>query len=200
MVDSPKHSTICITGLIVMMCLAACGTSSPVVQNRLDPTTGITITHTEEPIILYHDGSSRAAFAGDYINVGPIQVNRMGQHRYFLWLGVWSTMPAITKGNANDATSGFESIVVYADGEPLQLELAGRTPSAIGASEAVYVPPSHSSTDGYYEVTADQLRFISQASDIRLQTTGANSRSYEPWNGQESGQRGMQAFVDYLSY
>ena len=195
--NSSIQSGICLLGLIATLCLAGCGSSSPVIQDRLDPTTGVTITHAEAPIILYHDGSSRAAFARDFINMGPIQVNRMGQHRYFLWLGVWSTMPYY---NAGDAMDGFESIVVYADGEPLQLELSGRTPSTIGASESIYVPPSPSPTDGYYEVTADQLRFISQASDIRLQTSGANARSYEPWNGQQAGQRSMQAFVDYLSY
>jgi hypothetical protein len=195
MVNSAKHSANYILGLIATMCVAACGSSTPLVQDWLDPMTGVTITHAEAPIVLYRDGSSRAAFARDFVDLGPIQVNRMGQHRYYLWLGVWSTMPNYS---ADDATDGFESIVVYADGEPLQLELSGRTPSAIGASESIYVSPA--TADAYYEVTADQLRFISQASDVRLQTSGANTRSYQPWDSQQSGQRSMQAFVDYLSY
>lgn len=184
-------------GLMVLSGVVACGSTPPVIQDRLDPATGVTITAANAPLIFYRDGSSRAAFARDFVNMGPIQVNRMGQHRYFLWLGIWSTMPG---ADSADALDGFESVVVYADGEPLQLSLAGRTPNAIGASESVYLQPAASPNDGYYEVTADQLRFIARASAVRLQTSGAHGRSYEPWHGQEAGRRSMQAFLDFLSY
>jgi hypothetical protein len=186
-----------LASLVLLFTVVGCGTSTPVIQDRLDPTTGVTITHVDSPMVFYHDGSSRAAYAYDFVNMGPIQVNRMGQHRYYLWLGIWGTMQDT---NAGESLDGFDSIVIYADGEPLQLSLSGRAPNAIGASDSVYLKPTASPADGYYEVTADQLRFIARASDVRLQTSGPLTRSYEPWNGQDAGRRSMQAFLAHVDY
>ena len=186
-----------IFSLTLLFVLSSCGSSAPLIKDKLDPMTGVTITHAEVPLVFYRDRSARAAFARDFVNMGPIQVNRMGQHRYFLWLGIWNTMQ---DSHLSDEINSFESIIVFADGEPLQLSLAGWTPNAIGASESVYVKPVASLAEAYYEVTIDQLRFIAAASDVRLRTSGPQARSYEPWEGQGSGRGSMQAFLEYVTY
>jgi hypothetical protein len=183
--------------LPLLLAIGGCGSSQLLVVEKLDPLTGVTVTQSSAPTVFYSDSSSRAAFARDFINVGPVQVNRMGQQRYFLWMGVWSTMPG---SDFAGEVNGLESIVIFADGEPLELTLAGLTPGDIGVSESVYVRPSGSSAEGFYEVTADQLRFIAAASEIRLQTLGQDARLYASWNDKESTLSGLHEFVSHISY
>ena len=40
----------------------------------------------------------------------------MGEYSYFLWLGIWSTISDADRSYERD---GFESITLFADGEPL---------------------------------------------------------------------------------
>lgn len=177
--------------------LCSCSSSGPVIQDTLDPVTGITVTHAEVPLVFYRDRSARAAYARDFVNLGPIQINRMGRYRYFLWLAAWSTMQNAHLAEEHD---GFESIIVFADGEPLELTSAGWTPQAIGATESVYVKPVASAAEAYYEVTVDQLRLIANATDVRLQSTGPQAHTYEPWDSQASAHGSLQAFLEYVSY
>lgn len=170
-----------------------CSSNIDLVTNKLDPRTSVTITHTQSPLIFYRDVSGRAAHARDYVYLAPIGVNRSGMYRHYLWLGIWSTMDDVQPGRSRD---GFESIVVFADGEPLPLEISGWTPEAIGASEPVYLKPVASAADAYYEVAIDQLRLIAEAKDVRLQSTGSRPVMYEPWDGQTSAKAGLVEFLD----
>ncbi len=90
---------------------------------------------------------------------------------------------------------GFESIVIFADGEPLPLELSGWTPNAIGTSEPTYLKPVASSTDAYYQVTVDQIRLIAEATDIRLQTSGSFPREFGLWDDQRSAKDCLAEFL-----
>lgn len=141
---------------------------------------------------MYREDAARAAFARNYVHVGPIQVNRSGDHQYFLWLGVWSNMQAPNPAAQRD---GLDSIVIFADGEPLSLDVSGWTPDAIGASEPVYLKPVASSTDAYYRVTADQIRLIAEATDFRLRTTGTRPREFELWDAQSVSKSNLQGFL-----
>jgi hypothetical protein len=183
--------------LAAWLCIGGCTSTGTQIQERLDPTTGVTITFAEKPLIFYRDSSARAAYARDFVSLGPLQINRMGQYRYFMWAGIWNTMPV---SHLSDEIDGFESIILFVDGEPLQLTASGWAPSAIGASESVYVRPQAAAGEAYYEVTIDQLRFIAEASDVRLQTSGPGSVSYEPWESQRSGRDSMQAFVSRIGH
>ena len=185
---------------ILVLLLAACGgcvSTGGTVRETLDPVTAVTITRSRKPVLFYQDHSSRAAYARDYVNLGPFQVNRMGDYRYYLWLGVWTTLPSDISGDQRD---GFESVTLIADGEPLTLRLAGWTPSAFGGSEDVYVKPVASAADAYYEVTFDQIRLIAAASDFRLLTSGPSQASYELWDSQQSALAAFRQFVDRSDY
>jgi hypothetical protein len=163
----------------------------------LDPETSVTVSYTDTPIILYQDRSGRAAFARDYVNIGPIQVNQMGRDRYYLWLGIWST---IETQYERRQTSAFELVTVYVDGEPMLLDLDGWTPAAVGVTRPIYVKPVSSAADAYYEVTIDQIRLLAAAQEIRVQTTGERSASYEKWDNSESASRGFREFLAAVSY
>jgi len=172
--------------------LAACGSSGPLVEQKLDAVTGVTITRSTAPTVLYRDNSAHAAHARDYVYLGPVEINRMGSNSYYLWLGIWSTMQDDIRSSQRD---GFDTVIIYADGEPLPLELAGWTLDAIGVSEPVYVKPVASAADAYYRVTVDQIRLIAESSDIQLRVGTARPKSYTLWDKQGSANASMRAFI-----
>jgi hypothetical protein len=185
-----------ITGIALFM-LTACASSDGTIRNKLDPVTAVTITYSETPLVFYRDNSGKAAYARNFVHLAPLEVNRAGGFRYYLWLGIWNTMHSDVAGESRD---GFESVVIYADGEPLPLELTGWTATAIGASEPVYLRPVSSAADAYYEVTVDHLRLITASSDIRIQSTGPRPQSYELWDEQKPAKASLVEFLGNAVY
>jgi hypothetical protein len=179
--------------------IGGCGSSGSLVADQLDPVTGVTVTRSAVPLILYRDNSAQAAHARDYVYVGAIEINRMGQYRYFLWLGIWSTLRDPVEDDVAQRDS-FESVALFVDGEPLRLDLQGWTGEAIGVSESVYPAPVASATDAYYAVTLDQIRLLSEAASVRLQTSGIAAAAYEPWDDQSRATSSLQRFVENAAY
>ena len=179
-------------GTIVLI-LSGCASDPPTVGEKLDWHTGVTVSYVNTPLVLYRETPAQAAYARDYAQVGPIQVNRSGSYQYFLWVGSWATMQTTDILEHRD---GFESIVIFADGEPLVLELSGWTPDAIGASESTYLKPVASSTDAYYQVTVDQIRLIAEARDLRLRTGGSYPREFELWDEQTAARNDLAEFLN----
>ena len=160
--------------IFFLLGLISCGTSPSISNEKLDPLTGVTVTFVEAPLILYRENWAKAAYARNLVNMGPIQVNRAGNRRYYLWVGIWSTMRV---AEISEHRNAFESILIFADGEPLSLNVNGWTPDSIGLSEPAYIKPVASAVDAYYEVTADQIRLIAEATDLRLQSSGIARRA-----------------------
>jgi len=183
--------------ILVVLLLAACAGHSADTAHKLDSVTGVTITYSEAPMVFYRDNSGKAAHARNFVHLGPLEVNHMGDFRYFLWLGIWNTLQDVGSGDARD---GFESIVIFADGEPLALDLSGWTATAIGASEPVYIKSVSSAADAYYEVTIDHLRVIAGATDLRIQSTGPRQRSFELWDNQAAAKASLQEFLGKSVY
>lgn len=190
-------SSLRILAALPVLLLSACADHGALLQDKLDPVTAVTITYCQTPFVFYRDDTGKAAFARDYVHVAPLEVNRTGDFRYYIWLGIWDTLQDTDAGNASGS---FESIVIFADGEPLSLDLSGWLPAAIGASEPVYIKPVSSATDAYYEVTIDQLRLIAEASDLRLQSTGPKQQSYELWDQQTSARASLNKFLGKSVY
>jgi hypothetical protein len=164
---------------------------------KLDPVTSVTIAYSRIPFVFYRDDFGKAAFARNYVHMAPLEVNRRGEFRYFVWLGIWNTMQ---DAKTRESRGGFESIVIFADTEPLSLEIAGWSAEAIGASEAVYLRPVASAADAYYEVTVDQLRVISQAKEITIRTVEPAQRSFELWDQQSAAKAGLKEFLTKSVY
>jgi hypothetical protein len=177
---------------VALVLLTACATPGDSVSEKMDPLTAVTVTYSNSPLIVYRDNPSHAAFARDLVSLGPIEVNKTGSYRYYLWLGIWSTLQS---NNLDEQRDGFESIVLIVDGEPLLLDVAGWTPAAIETSHPVYAKPFASSLDAYYRVTADQIRLIAAADDLQLRTTGSAVREYELWGEQKAARNDLDAFL-----
>ena len=183
--------------MILAFSASGCVSTSTLIEEKLDLGTGVTVTHAMAPIVLYHDNSAYAAHARDYVYLGPVEINRMGSYSYFLWLGIWSTISDAERSWQRD---GFESITVYADGEPLQLELVGWTLESIGVSEPVYIKPVASAADAYYRVTIDQIRLIANAREIELHAGTSPTRVYLMWDRQGSAHAALREFLDHSLY
>ena len=199
MVESGSPVTIMRLILIALMVLvlSSCASAGSSAIDKLDPVTAVTITFSEVPFVFYRENPGRGAFARNYVNLGPLEVNRGGTFRYYLWLGIWSTMQYVDDTEPRD---GFDSVVLFADGEPLSLDIVGWTAAAIGASEPVYVKPADSAADAYYAVTVDQIRLIAEAKDLRLMSTGAPSRTFELWDEQQSARKSLAEFLQNSVY
>lgn len=183
----PKVAYLCVT-----LVLLGCAASPPSVNEKMDELTGATVTYASAPLMFYRDNASRAAYARNFINAGPIQVNRSGSYRYYLWVSSWSTMQVTDLVSVRD---GLESIVIFADGEPLLLELSGWGPDTMGLSEPIYLKPMASAADAYYQVTVDQIRLIAESSDLRLRTAGPQPRDFELWDDQTSAKASLAEFL-----
>ncbi len=183
--------------IAIGLLLASCASGGAYTAHQLDAVTGVTITYSLTPMVFYRDESGKAAYARSFVDMAPLEVNRMGEFRYFLWLGIWNTLRETNPGDPRD---GFESIVIFADGEPLSLELTGWTAAAIGASEPVYLKSVSSAADAYYEITIDHLRVIAAAKDLRILTSGTRPQSFEPWDEQRAAKVSLDEFLDKSVY
>ena len=181
------------SGLALLLFLVAgCVGPDSLALERMDPLTGVTVTRAPEPMVMYRNLSGQSAFGREYVYVGPVQVNKMGQRNHFLWLGIWRTADASDPAQTID---DFETIVIYADGEPLSLEAAGWTPGAVGLSESAYVKPVASAVDGYYAVTIDQLRLIAESNDLELRAGSRQPQRYVPWDSVREASQTMVTFL-----
>jgi hypothetical protein len=180
------------TLLAFVAAIIGCASAPDRPREILDPQTSATIVYSSASMLLYRDDPAHAANAKNLISMGPLQVDRSGHYQYFLWLGIWNTNHNVDETNGRD---GFDSIILFVDGEPLALEIAGWTPSSIGASQPVYAQPVASAIDAYYEVTIDQIRFIAEAKEIYLRTSGFRSLSFELWDDQAAAKQAFRRFL-----
>ena len=183
--------------ILIALLLTACAGNDARSLNKLDTVTGVTISYSRAPMVFYRDDFGKAAHSRNFVHLAPLEVNKMGEYRYFLWLGVWNTLQNARPGETRD---GFESITIFADGEPLSLQLSGWTASAIDASEPVYMKPVSSAADAYYEVAMDTIRVIAEADDIRILSTGPKQQSFELWDRNSAARSSLQEFLDRSAY
>ena len=171
--------------------LAGCADMTSTVQQRLDPLTGATLVRADTPMRFAHDQSGRAAYARDFVYLGPLSVNTMGDYRYYLWISAWST-----HGDAFDSVKrrdAFETITVFADGEPLSFDVAAWSHDSIGVSSPVYDQPVATAIHAYYRLTFDQIRLLAEAHDIHI--LAATGQRFEPWSTEQRGRQSLRDFV-----
>ena len=197
---SPRRTTSfrALLSAALVATLASCATNpSALTREFLDTGTGVTVTASRVPLVLYRDNPAAAAYARNVVHLGPIEINRSGEYRYYLWVGIWNTLQSSDPFLSRD---GFENLIITVDGESMALEIAGWTPAAIDTSAPVYLPPVASASEAYYPLTVDQIRFIAEARNVTLRTTGSAPREYNLWSGQQSARQALLAFLDRVGY
>lgn len=178
--------------LAALIFLHACAAGQPTVIEKLDESTAVTYTHSRSALILSPDIPLDREKTRDYVQIGPIEVNRMGALRYYLWLGI-SDVGNLQSAAADHA--GFEKIFLMLGDQEIALEVLGWTPSAIGVSEPVYKKLFPTSVDAFYEVTLAQIRRMSDVGTVTLRTTGAAPKEFVSWYKQTTAKEDLAEFL-----
>ena len=100
----------------VLICVAAgagCSSNAPLTHERLDSVTGVTVRYIEHPLVFVRRVPGLDVLAKDFVDLAPIEINRSGDYRYFIWLGV------STAGDDAEIRVEFESVDIFADGTTL---------------------------------------------------------------------------------
>lgn len=172
----PARNKPALFAVAVLGLLSACATEQPAVVDYLDESTAVTITRSRTPFVLSTGTSADAA--RDFVQIGAIEINRMGARRYFLWFGISEVM--YTK-DARSNPDGFESIVFDVGKEEFQLDVVGWTEKAIGAGKPIYEKLFRTTVDAYYEVSLQQIELLADVNSISFRTTGITPKEYTPW-------------------
>jgi len=178
--------------LIFLVALSACAAGQAPVVERLDELTAVTYTHTRTPLILSPDTPLDRENERDYVQVGAIEVNRMGVLNYYLWLGISDIQHVESAGTQHD---GFESIVLVLGDQKYSVDIRGWTQDAIGLSEPVYRKLFSTSVDAYYEVTLEHIRLLADVDNIKLLSTGSAPEEFVSWYRQTTAKEELGEFL-----
>lgn len=196
----PRHysrfPSLAISLVIALFLVSACASNSPAVLSKLDPRTSVTISYNQSPLVFFRTLSPSSAKNAEHVYLAPLEVNRSGDYRYYLWSATWSTLDRTQPRQLHER---IESIEIVADGQPVTLKIKGGSSQAIGASEPVYRKPVAWATEAYYDVSLDQLRRIAEATDLRVQYS-LTRETFEPWNDQKSSKAGLIEFLAHSEY
>jgi hypothetical protein len=183
--------------LAALAFLSACATGQPPVVEKLDDLTAVTVTHSRTPLFLSPETETTGVTAREFVQIGVIEVNRMGALEYFLWLGIWDR-DNFDSGAAQP--EAYASIVILTETESMPLEIHGWSHASIGTSERAYKQIFPEELDAYYEVSIEQIKMLAEATSVKLETTGPESKRFVPWYNQDKGKADLQAFVSAVTY
>ncbi|MGI9202776.1 MAG: hypothetical protein ACR2Q3_02130 [Woeseiaceae bacterium] len=178
--------------MAVLLAILGCAAAPLPVVEKLDGRTSVYITHPRTPLIMSPDAHYSDSSAREYIQIGAIEVNRMGSLEYFLWLGIWDYEHV---NSDHEYPAGFETVRFIADEEELTLARHSWSHVEIGTSERLYKKIFDEDVDAYYQVTLEQIRMLSSATDLKLRTTSATPKEFVPWYNQERADIDLAEFV-----
>ena len=157
--------------------LIAC--STPVRQTTRLDSSGLTIVTLADAMLLARPVRTVAAGARDYAYIGPVEINRMGQHDYFFWIGLASTVDReLVRLVPDDAVA----LTILVDGEPMFLPL-------VEWDTALDTPPYAATAPIYATLAAstslDQIHRIAAAESIELHIIASSDAAarYQTWHG-----------------
>ena len=195
MIDKTRYLSTGL-GITFLVILSGCATGQPSVVERMDERTLVTITHNRTPIVMSTDTLFDPRGVRDYVEIGAIEVNRMGTLRHFLWLGISEGNDAQSAGARPD---GFESITFIAGDEEFQLDVLGWTHEVIGAGERIYKKLYSSSVDAYYEITLDQIQLLADADGMKVRTSGSPPTEFVLWIKPTTANDDLSEFLNAVS-
>jgi hypothetical protein len=188
-----KHSHFSTAiSIAVLAVLSACTTGQPAVIEKLDELTAATVTYCRTPLIMSPDTPHVRESRRDYVQIGVIEVNRMGTLEYYLWLGITEVDQVAT---ANTHPEGFSSIVLAVDETSIELDVNGWSPSVIGTSASVYQKIFPDSADAYYQVTLKQIQLLTDSDRLTLRTTGSAAKEFVSWYSQTTFESDLSEFL-----
>lgn len=179
--------------IAVLVILSACTAGQPAVIEKLDELTAVTVTYCRTPLIMSPDTPHVREARRDYVQIGAIEVNRMGVLEYYLWLGITE----VDQDAAADIQpEGFASIVLAGKEKSIELDVKGWSPGVIGTSAPVYQKIYPDSAEAYYQVSLDQIQLLADSDNLVLRTTGSAAKEFVSWYSQETFESDLAEFFN----
>lgn len=164
--------------LIASAILTGCA-SAPNREVRFHEDSGLTWASMDEAIVLARSTPQYAVAARDYIYIGPVETNWLGEREHYLWLGIASTVDRELRG---DSAPDTETLLLLIDGTPVAFPLSIWEAEFQTTPYEAQVPIAD--TWGA-RVSLDQIQRIAQADTVEVHlvsAAGATAR-YELWHG-----------------
>jgi hypothetical protein len=178
-------------GVILSLLATACTmrTDDTSLRQRLDESSGATITTLDAPAAFSRDRPMLAANARDYVYMGPVEINRAGERSYALWVAYCSTIDR-TDGQRFAAPANAWLLV---DDAPMEL---GRPAPGVDLADWLYEAPVVGGDKVVYALTRAQLQLIARSRHVRVVIDGADDESvkFEPWRD------GLSRLSDFARY
>jgi hypothetical protein len=168
---------------LASLVLAACS-SSPQVRPReyLDEHSAATVTVVPPGLTFARDRTDLAVHARDYFTLVPVDVNRMGDHKQYLYCMTWST---IDKRGLPDGSGSVSRYQLVADGRVIPLTPAQKSLHDVGLVEQPLRHPSKEATVLLVPTDRETLHYLSRAESLRLVLDDAGTTfRYELWSGE----------------
>ncbi len=155
------------------------------VDEFLDQRTGASVTIVHRPMTFALERSTLAAHSRDYVSLSALEVDRSGQAHLYVLGYFWSTIDRRTGATGPNPTD--TSILLFADGRPIRLTPILPLPKDLEANPQLLAPETTRYEEAAYQVTLEQLRFISTSKVLKLQILAdtededAEADTYEIW-------------------
>jgi len=169
--------------------VSACAVSVPGTRQYQDESTAVTVTITTEPIVLAREVSLLAANARDYLSLFPVEVNRAGQRRYYLFAYSWSTIDRRETAGAPDP--GPSAFTLRADDRDIVLRMPAREFQSAGVAQLPVPPPVPTAIPLLFPADRATLLFIGTARVLSAQhadlAAGSPTERYVMWSRPPGG-------------
>lgn len=161
--------------------IAGCGANAPL-KSALDEK-GRTWVSSDALVTLARAAPALSNAARDYLYLAPVEINTNGVRRYYLWVGLGSTVDRKWQSSAPDTAA---SVMLAPDGLNVALPLA--------AWDAELPLSMYSTPAPVYQVqrapiSLDQLGRLARAASVEVLvvTADGSTAAYELWNGAWAG-------------
>jgi hypothetical protein len=164
-----------ILATLMLTAVAGCATEQPLAR-ALDEK-GRTESRATSVLTLARPAPRFSETARDYLYLAPIEINEMGTRRYFLWVGIASTLD---RRWLWAQLSTPTALVLVFDGVPVGLPLTAFEPPSIA-----FPTPAPVLEERRAQVTLDQLERLATAESIAVELVGADGERarFDVWRG-----------------
>ena len=180
--------------ILIAWLIGGCASPNPMTHAQyLDETTGVSVSMMMNPMTFYSEDPRLAVNARDFASLGALEVNRVGERSYYLWLGLWST---IDRRSGTRALFRQDNSVlnVFANDRNINLKRFTRDPARIGTTDWAYIVDDPQARHAYYRVTIEELRLMADA-EILTVSVGSAPGAMHVYRHWDEDKNSLKSFI-----
>ena len=147
-------------------------------MSRLD-SSGFTVETMGNAIVLSRPTPQLAASARDYVYLGPVEINHMGERDHYLWVGLASTVDRTFESIKPETAT---RMVLLVDGQPMMLPLDNWITSL---DQLPYdtIAPLYAKMSARASLNQIQRIASAQTVEVHIVATDGTVAHYRMWQG-----------------